>query len=629
MSTTKFNFSDAIAQTFEVSSSSYPDGMFISSIGVFFRSVDQASPVSLEVRTLSGDVPSDIQLPKSRVVLPGNSVQGSPNATVETLFRFDQPLYLQPGKGYCFIINAPSKGYDAWCSRVGDVDINTDQTIPASIEGLNTYMCKAGDNNTWGVVLDQDLKYAIYKADFDTTKTSRIVLNPYKNLNNNTFYSMSKDLPLSKIRTVKNSSVLTIEVGNHGLNSGDSVYIEGIDSGVYNGINSSYINGERKNVTVINSNTISFDIISQTASRTGRINSSNNIPRFNPEKSPIGQKPTVTVVNQYLNEAVPSHATIPSTTTSFTQPEVTTSVSHSGRFRIYTNVVVDEVNLDYKKTSFSKFTSIQNSVKLLKNSTGTAVSNVSIDTTKDYTTLSSPHYVVTPTNVTVNNITNKNCQVTVTLSSTNGDLSPSIDLNGMVLNTKTYSVNNQNDEMSTSIVATSITAGNGYIIKSVGDTDWVSIGADSNTVGESFIATAACSGTGTAYNSTEIISGAGTALAKYKSPIRILPSGRDVLDIYVVGNCPSPAMFDVYIRATNDKISHIDQPWTWLPVYNTPSSNITAFTNSTSSSITNEWYYKYDKNKFFTVFDIKIVMRTTNSSVVPKISGIRTIAKIK
>ena len=63
---------------------------------------------------------------------------------------------------------------------------------------------------------------------------------------------------------------------------------------------------------------------------------------------------------------------------------------------------------------------------------------------------------------------------------------------------------------STKTNAGNFAVGKTYIITSIGTTDFVSVGAASNTVGLSFVATGAGSGTGTA-NSTEIISGGAIA----------------------------------------------------------------------------------------------------------------------
>ena len=99
-----------------------PFGGFVSKIGVFFSTrPDNDVPVQMEIRPLENGVPSQTQvLPGSitsvnrdDVVIPGDtnnltSVQGA-----ETQFVFDEPVYLEPGTSYAFVISADTLAYNA------------------------------------------------------------------------------------------------------------------------------------------------------------------------------------------------------------------------------------------------------------------------------------------------------------------------------------------------------------------------------------------------------------------------------------------------------------------------------------------------------------------------------------
>jgi len=90
----------------------------------------------------------------------------------------------------------------------------------------------------------------------------------------------------------------------------------------------------------------------------------------------------------------------------------------------------------------------------------------------------------------------------------------------------------------------------------------------------------------------------------------------------VTGNSPAPAAIDAYIRTSTDVETHIDREWEWVPINGVFGSQ---FINSRNKSVTNEWMYIYDSIDNFTVFDVKLVMRSTNNSIIPIIYGIRTI----
>ena len=85
---------DPIAQTFQVSDN-HPNGVFVTSVDIFFQSKDDALPVTLQIRPVETGVPSSVILPFGEVVLDPNEVEVSQDASVPTKFTFESPLYLQ------------------------------------------------------------------------------------------------------------------------------------------------------------------------------------------------------------------------------------------------------------------------------------------------------------------------------------------------------------------------------------------------------------------------------------------------------------------------------------------------------------------------------------------------------
>ena len=63
-----WNDDDPIAQTFTIDNNEYPDGMFLSEVGVFFETKDPTQAVECYITTTDGEVPTDVILPYSIAV---------------------------------------------------------------------------------------------------------------------------------------------------------------------------------------------------------------------------------------------------------------------------------------------------------------------------------------------------------------------------------------------------------------------------------------------------------------------------------------------------------------------------------------------------------------------------------
>ena len=68
-----WNDDDPIAQTFTIDSNEYPDGMFLSEVGVYFETKDPTQAVECYITTTDGEVPTDTILPYSIAVKQSNT----------------------------------------------------------------------------------------------------------------------------------------------------------------------------------------------------------------------------------------------------------------------------------------------------------------------------------------------------------------------------------------------------------------------------------------------------------------------------------------------------------------------------------------------------------------------------
>lgn len=629
---------DPIAQSFFVDVSKYPDGIFVTSIDVFFKTVDQSTPVTLELRDMSNGLPGTNIFPGGTVLIPGSRTSQSPDATVATTFRFDFPVYLKSNDEYCFVVRSSSLGYNMWCSKLGEADVTSGKIIDS--QPISGTLFLSENNYTWTPDQYQDIKYNMNIAVFDTTKTMNTV---YKLQGDSSkYYGTKLNIPLSHFYTIKGTKNIQLYLPMHSLENNDKIYIEGIGipspSTAYNNIEPSSLNGEFV-VTVIDEDFILFTTTgSYNATKSGYLNTenaSNVIDVAVYEEVPVNylqtDVPVIINTDNYSSSTVPAEETL-----SFPTPPTITSTNSCS---VYTNIQVNEAMIDYMATVFddtslSEYLVIASGVSSEGDEIPYTIDNFSINH-ENYQVFDTPRLVATPQNEALHNVTlayndgnivsNNSAVVNIQGSSANKYISPVIDTNGMSINVRSYKIDNQAGELDVAIDATLISIGTVYIINSIGTTDFTTCGASSNTPGEAFKATAVPTGTGTVFPNSEIIPGAGRAAAKYKTVVRQMTDFHQRIQIFVDANCPAPAVIDAYIRVSADYDSHTDHDWQWVPlngVYGT------SFINSPDRTSITEWKYELTTVTQWNVYDIKLVMRSSNNSIVPKIYSIRTITDV-
>ena len=188
---------DPLAQTFLVQSSG---GAFLSKVDVFFASKDSAIPVNLEIRECVNGYPGSKVLPFSRVSLKPEQVNLSttlvqvdgvptPSYDTPTTFTFPSPVYVEDNTEYALVLSSDSNNYRAWISQVGD-------QIPGSTRMISEQpylgsLFKSQNASTWTADQTQDLKFTIYRAQFATNTIGNVELVndilPYQNLEKDPF----------------------------------------------------------------------------------------------------------------------------------------------------------------------------------------------------------------------------------------------------------------------------------------------------------------------------------------------------------------------------------------------------------------------------------------------------------
>ena len=164
---------DPIAQSFAIDD---PTGIFATTCDVFFSAVDDVDiPVTLQIRTMSGGLPTQRVVPFSEVVLSPSDITTSSDASVATPIVFPSPVYLEGGTEYCLVLLSQSAKYKVFISRVGEEDLSNQGFV--SNQPYLGSLFKSQNASTWEPSQWEDLKFTLYRAEF-TTAGSLEFYNP-------------------------------------------------------------------------------------------------------------------------------------------------------------------------------------------------------------------------------------------------------------------------------------------------------------------------------------------------------------------------------------------------------------------------------------------------------------------
>ena len=163
---------DPLAQTFFVEPSQYPNGLFLSSLDLYFKTKDSAMPVMVDILTTENGFPTQTIVPFSEVLKLPAAVNVSEAATVATTFTFPSPIYLLPGE-YAIRIRSNSIGYEAWLAELGENLIGTTRKV--SEQAYIGVLFKSQNASTWQQDQNQDLTFVLNRCTFTTGATANAV----------------------------------------------------------------------------------------------------------------------------------------------------------------------------------------------------------------------------------------------------------------------------------------------------------------------------------------------------------------------------------------------------------------------------------------------------------------------
>ena len=264
---------DPVAQAFFVDQE---DGMFVTSIDLYFSSKSSSLPVTLQLRTMVNGYPTETVLPFGEVVKNASDISTSTDATTATTFTFPSPVFVQANTEYCFVALANNDDYTIYTARMGQTTLDGARLI--SKNPYLSSMFKSQNGGTWTAEQNEDVKFKVKRASFtENTEGTIYLVNdviPSFELDQNPF---EVDATAGSGATFgSNPALIKVNARNHGLHStANNVTIANVSSGTYNGLASTNLNGT---YTAIGNITLdSFTITAQNsdvATSTGSIGGS-------------------------------------------------------------------------------------------------------------------------------------------------------------------------------------------------------------------------------------------------------------------------------------------------------------------------------------------------------------------
>ena len=233
---------DPVAQAFFIDQE---DGMFMTSLDLFFSSKSSSLPMTLQIRTMVNGYPTQTILPFGTLNKEAADITTSTDASVATTFTFPSPVYLQANTEYCFVALCNNDDYTIFTARMGQTTLDASRLI--SKNPYLSSMFKSQNGGTWTPEQNEDVKFKINRASFTENTTGTVTLvndvTPALKLPQNPLQGNATAGSGSTFGT--NPAIVKVNARNHGLHStANNVTIASVASGTYNGLASTNLNGD-------------------------------------------------------------------------------------------------------------------------------------------------------------------------------------------------------------------------------------------------------------------------------------------------------------------------------------------------------------------------------------------------
>jgi hypothetical protein len=594
---------DPLAQTFLIEQRG---GAFLSKVDIFFATKDSAMPVTLEIREVVNGYPGKRVLPFSKVTLQPEQVRLSSttvnldgvavnNYDTATTFTFPSPVYVQENTEYAIVLASDSNNYKVWISQVGDQMPGTARTI--SEQPYLGSLFKSQNASTWTADQTQDLKFTIYRARFDTSVIGNVeYVNDAVPL---------QRLDIDPFETRNGSTKVRVWHRDHGMPSGSKVIISGVGAAV-NNVPAAELNTTH---TISDVDLDSYVVTVSTAANASGYGGSSAVRATRNMQYDTAQ-PMVQV--QRFSETPIEFGMKTTTGKSVDSATQTAYVADSS----FSGVLANESN--YFNAPRMIASEINETTSLSGNKSVTM--NVTMSTTNDAL---SPILDTHRTSlVVINNKVNKPLETNMNVSGLDDNVILS-NATGVTISGSTITTSTQNAAFLTATVGKYLTiagASSGTSTRLV-----TAIAADGSSITFS-AAPSAVTGNVTLTQRErfvdEIAPIEGSTYSKYVTKKVNLANASNFLRVRFAGNIPADASVEVYYKTAvlGSNSSFESVPYSLMTV-DSPVVNA-----SNSSDQFFDIAYSQDNMQAFDAVQLKLVLKSSNSSEVPRIKDLRVIA---
>lgn len=232
---------DPTAQSFVIDSAG---GGFLTGLNLYFGGLpaDNSYPVTVQVRNMINGYPGPDIMPFADIILEPKDLKGSTDASVPTKVKFDAPVYLEADKEYCFVVLTDSPALTLWTSRLGDIALpyvddkgvlkRNEQIVKQPNMGS---LFRSQNNTTWTAVQEEDLKFDIFQARFETNVSGLVEFSNRTNPDDIAEVEMDPyyaELDGDGLETFEGKSYIRVHQENHGFESGKDLVTFTIPEGL-------------------------------------------------------------------------------------------------------------------------------------------------------------------------------------------------------------------------------------------------------------------------------------------------------------------------------------------------------------------------------------------------------------
>lgn len=652
---------DPLAQTFFTYG--VIGGCVITRIDIWFQSKDSNIPVTLEIREVENGYPSSRLVNRhARSVLNPAQVNISNNSSIPTSFVFPRPIYLEENRDYCFVLLANTNAYNVWTGTIGERSIETGSNLFE--QPFIGTMFKSENNITWSAYQTEDIKFRIWRAEFNTKMSANV-----------NFVADAAPVLVAgnQFSVTQGSPTVTVRFNHlHGLTTQSRINIRTQPNIRYRGIPSANLNGTFLVRSVIDEFTVTFNVNALPTS-TGDFRSSGSVLRIDVDNEGTGYTiaPTISI-SQPDDLGTVATATavvangrlievrITNPGSGYTTTPTVTIIGGGGSGAVLTPIIESMIEVTTNRVS-NTYTPIIHTTTLPNTSIGASYQIVSesynrltlSDTQMDRPNIQPKTSLLVSGANRVGRLSDSpGTIVSMNLVSTNNNTSPFIDLNELTsVTTVAYIINNQDGESLSSTNATGsiqsvilISGGSGYTgtptIQVVGNgsgavltatvTNGSITGINVVNPGTGYtkipeiVITGAGSGAAaqvvlTPFN-TELLPSGGSAQSKYITRPITLGSVSKGIRLYSSIYSERASNVDFYIRTSLSGmgINHTELNWAKLECQ--VERNL-----STRFGEYFDYTFSLDNISDFDVYDIKCVLRSSNRNKIPIVANFRNI----